>query len=209
MLFKEDFLQKAHQRILSLEPTSINSTLAIRTYVCVTSAQEKTLVWKIKPNTCYYYFIFTITRNAFLMWKKKTVSIQSRRASYIQCQRHAKRTINLGRFIFYKQFAGELGKMRGKMCGRSESKGGKPMFRRRSLSHGCSSCESCSSGPFKRAAAFRFSYIEVYYSIFKSIFMPKKKYIFLQQSRYQTCFYCMDCSSSSLRRQLCKLKTQN
>ena len=68
--------------------------------------------------------------------------------------------------------------MRGKMCGRSESKGGKPMFRRRSLSHGCSSCESCSSGPFKRAAAFRFSYIEVYYSIFKSVFMPKKSIFF-------------------------------
>ena len=64
------------------------------------------------------------------------------------------------------------------------------MFRRRSLSHGCSSCESCSSGPFKRAAAFRFSYIEVYYSIFKSVFKPKKC-IFLQKSRYLDLFHCI------------------
>ena len=36
------------------------------------------------------------------MWKEKMVSIQSHRAFYIQCQWHAKRTINVGRFIFYK-----------------------------------------------------------------------------------------------------------
>ena len=67
--------------------------------------------------------------------------------------------------------------MRGKMCGRSESKGGKPMFRRRSLSHGCSSCESCSSGPFKRAAALG-SVILKSTTLYSRVFSCQKKSIF-------------------------------
>ena len=68
--------------------------------------------------------------------------------------------------------------MRGKMCGRSESKGGKPMFRRRSLSHGCSSCESCSSGPFKRAAALRGSVILKSTTLYSRVFSCQKSIFF-------------------------------